>query len=157
MNNWTPKSNGYPILAAITGTRTEDLAPWFQPVNSVYCLIIHQFSLAMDFDLWIPVLSSFPAMTSGLNSEVLLSNLTSAAPSLNLSGSVLYLYNSFSDLFWDCLNSAEASLTYAHSVSQICTYGHEELLTVECVMWEIIWVIEVGMNKLTFTLTRLPR
>lgn len=53
----------------------------------------------MGFDLWIPVLSTFPAMASGLNSEVLLAILISVAPSLNLSGSLSYLYNSFSDLF----------------------------------------------------------
>lgn len=96
--DWTAKSNAHPTKVVIVGSRTEDLAPRFQFGNSVYCLIIHQFSLDVDFDLWIPVLSPFPAMSSWLNYEVLLSNLISAAPSGHLSRSLSYLYNSFSGL-----------------------------------------------------------
>lgn len=130
--DWTQKSNGHPTLVAITGVLIKDrgLGTLIPTCQFSLPLIIHQFSLDMDVDLWIPVLSLFPAMSSWLNCEVLLSNLISAAPSRNLSGSWSYLYNSFSDLFWDRLNSAEASLIYAHSVTQICTYGHGELLTV---------------------------
>lgn len=88
--------------------------------------------------------SAFWPLTSQLNSVALLRNLTSVAPSRPLYVSLSYVIQLFLNPLLRPLVSLEASLICVHCVSQNNMHRSTDLLTLQCVILEIMVVIKFG-------------